>query len=140
MAGILSICKVTVNGGAAPGGTGTQTYHFLGSSMYGEIKALTGVEVIAPKDWGNDEPIIQIGALIKAGKVVRLVAPITKTTSEGDKTSYVSIIVAKDKVTAIEAKNSLQNKEYKIIKANGSAVKVGTFDNNAYQKRQRVRK
>ena len=50
------------------------------------------------------------------------------------------MIVAKDKVVGIEAKNALQGKDYKIIKANGSSVKVGTFDNNAYQKRQRVRK
>ena len=140
MAGILSICKVTVAGSAAPGGSGPQSFHFLGSSCYANLKDLTGVEVIKPENWGNDEPLIQVGALLKAGKVQRLTAPITVGTGTNAKTRYVSLIVAKDKVPTIEAKNSLQGKDYSIIIKDGTNTKKGTFDNNAYQKRQRVRK
>jgi hypothetical protein len=134
MAGILSICKVTV--GAAPGG---KDYYFRGSSCYTEISAETGVTVIASKDWNNDEPLIQIGALITSGKVERLVAPITVSTPTGDVTRYVSLIVAKDKVTTIQNKGSLSGKKYKIIKPSGTVSTVGTFDNEARQKASRVR-
>jgi hypothetical protein len=134
MAGILSICKVSV--GASPG---SKDYYFLGSSMYSEISGETGVSVIAPKDWNNDEPLIQVGALIRSGKVERLVAPITVTTAAGDTTRYVSMIVSKDKVPTIQAKGSLSGKKYKIIKSNGNVATVGTFDNEARQKASRVR-
>jgi hypothetical protein len=134
MAGILSICKVSV--GAAPGG---KDYYFRGSSMYSEISAETGVTVIAPKDWNNEEPLIQIGALLVSGKVERLVAPITVSTANGDTTRYVSLIVAKDKVSTIQNKGALAGKKYKIIKASGTVSTVGVFDNEARQKASRVR-
>ena len=133
MAAILAICKVSV--GAAPG---NRDYYFRGSWMYSEITALTGVSIVKPEDWDNDEPLIPIGALIVAGKIDRLTAPITVGTGAEVRTRYVDIIVAKDKVTAIEAKNSLQGKAYKTYV--GKELKtVGTFDSKARQKTRKVR-
>jgi hypothetical protein len=131
-----SICKVTIGGGAASGGGGGTTYYFKGSTSYQvpEIATATGVSVVKPEDWTNGEPIIPIAALILAGKVERLTASITTNTTP-PQTRYVDLIVAKDKVTTIEVGNSIQGKDYKVADA-----KKGTFDNNARQKRTRVKK
>jgi hypothetical protein len=137
----LSICSVTI-GGSAPvagvPGVGGATYYFRGSSCYSTIADQTGVTVIKRADWGNDEPIIPVAALELPGKVIRVVAPYTATSDGTGKIKYAELVIDRGKLSAIEAKNSLKGKEYKITTITGTTKTLGFFQNNGRVRRRAV--
>lgn len=137
----LSVCSVTIGGtppiGAIPGVLG-QTYYFRGSSSYRGLADQTGTTVIARADWGNDEPIIPVSALELAGKVIRMVAPYTLKSDGTGKVKYAELVIDRSKLSAIESKNSLKGKTYKILDAAGSDKILGYFQNNGRIRRRAV--
>jgi hypothetical protein len=105
--GILAICKVSVGVGPA-----LKEYFFQGSSSYAGLEAETGVSVVPAADWKNQEPLIQIGNLIRSGKVDRKI--VAYKTSAGDKKS-TSLVFEKSKVAAAESPTSaIVGKAYKV--------------------------
>jgi hypothetical protein len=129
----LSVCGVTIGG---VGGVGGATYYFRGSTCYSTISALTGVTVIAKTDWGNDEPIIPVAALELSGKVVRVIAPYTTNANGTGKVRYAELVIDRGKLSAIEAKNSLKGKEYKITSTAGTSKTLGFFQSNGRIRRR----
>jgi hypothetical protein len=138
----LSICSVTIGGTAPVGnvpGVGGATYYFKGSTCYANLADQTGVTVIAKKDWGNDEPIIPVAALELPGKVLRVIAPYTVKADGTGKIKYAELVIDRAKLQAIEAKNSLKGKEYKVTDNAGSNGKtLGFFQNNGRVRRRAI--
>jgi hypothetical protein len=123
MAGILSICKVTVGAAAA-----AKDYYFQGSSSYAGLEAETGVTIVKPEDWKNQEPLIPIGNLIEAAKVDRKTVRYLTTAKERKSTT---LIFAKDKVAAAEdTASAIIGKDYKVNGVSkGKILKVGNTRN-----------
>jgi hypothetical protein len=120
MAGILSICKVTVGAAAA-----AKDYYFQGSSSYAGLEAETGVTIVKAADWKNQEPLIPIGNLIEAAKVDR--KTVRYLTTDGKTRKSTTLIFAKDKVSAAEESTSaIIGKDYKVNGVSkGKILKVG---------------
>ena len=120
MASILSICKVSV--GAGPG---TKDYYFQGSSAYKGLEAETGVSIIAPADWIDQEPLIPIGNLVKAAKVERKVVEYTIGSGATAVNKTVSLVIAKDKIQAAEEPTSpIKGKSITVGKNSGKVKRV----------------
>ncbi len=108
MAAILSICKVSL--GVGPN---IKDYYFQGSSAYAEIGAETGVSIVKPEDWHDQEPLISVGSLIVAAKVDRKTVRYLTTTTKLRKS--VTLLFAKDKIAAAEDPTSpIIGKDYKV--------------------------
>jgi hypothetical protein len=141
MAGSLSICSVTIGGtapvGAVPGILG-RTYYFRGSRMYRTLADQTGVTVIARTAWKNTEPINSVAQLELAGKVVRVVAPYTKTADGTGIIKYAEMVIDRGKLSAAEAEDSLKGKAYSIIGRDNQEKILGYFLNSAKVKRRAI--
>ncbi len=108
MAAILSICKVTVGTAAS-----ARDYYFQGSSAYENLGAETGITIVKPEDWHNQEPLISVGSLIVAAKLDRKIVKYVTTGTNLRKS--VSLLFAKDKVSAAEDPTSpIIGKDYKV--------------------------
>jgi hypothetical protein len=120
MAAILSICKVSVGTGAT-----ARDYYFQGSNAYTGLEAETGVSVIAPANWIDQEPLIPVGNLVKAAKVERKVVEYTIGSGDTAVNKTVSLVIAKDKIQPAEDPASpIKGKTIKVGKNTGKVKRV----------------
>ncbi len=108
MAAILSICKASL--GVAPN---VKDYYFQGSSSYAGLEAETGISIVKPEDWHDQEPLISVGSLILAAKVDR--KTVRYLTANTKLRKSVTLLFAKDKIAAAEdPASSIIGKDYKV--------------------------
>lgn len=112
-------CAVSVSGGS--GGTGARTYMFLApKGLYKlGVATATGIAELADDSTDLDEPIYRVEELIKARKLVRIIAQ----TQEGTVKRHVKMFCSKNKIGSID--DDLKDKVVTIdgAKVSGSKVK-----------------
>jgi hypothetical protein len=119
MAAILSYCKATI--GTSP----ARDYYFQGSGAYEGLEAETGISIIKRADWIDQEPLIPVGNLIKAGKVERKVIEYTIGSGDTAVKKTIELLITKDKVAAAEeATSPIKGKSIKIGSKTGKIDRV----------------
>lgn len=111
-------CSVSVSGS---GGSGARTYMFLApKGLYnGGVSIATGITQLADADTDADEPVYKIEELIKARKLVRIIAQ----AKEGTVKRHIKMFCSKNKIGSID--DDLKDK---IVTIDGAKVSGSKID------------